>query len=351
MEHVPYVLYHDDRLFVLDISTMHVRTVRDPVLGELEEATSSDTVDASSKWSLTTRRNCPGYPPVRVDHFETMADLVEYVRKVEPSTPRRSLAGRPPDPTPTYDDYLEWLGENGLRGAVDTKLLEGGYLRAPEWSERLVWEARQLAEYLGAPQTHALATDDSVAGSNVDHVMLEELAAMARAMCAEARVALDKVQPDDPVHRRPAEDMLKVCEIMSSGVTQSSDEWRLRTAIADLKDVMGSGLDAAAFMTAQRVIEMIRQVLGDEPIDTGSVPRTWDEAARFLAHSIEPDAKQRILVALEANPGEVRSSFRLGMSVRNSLRSGGFTEESLGVQNLDDVWYELLEAAVRLSPE
>jgi hypothetical protein len=83
-------------------------------------------------------------------------------------------------------------------------------------------------------------------------------------------------------------------------------------------------------------------------IDTGSVPRTREEAARFLARSIEPDARRRILVALQSNPGEVMSSFRLGMSVRNTLRSGGFTEESLGVSNLDDVWYELLEAAVRL---
>jgi hypothetical protein len=348
MEPVPLLLYHDDRLFVLDICTMQVRAVQDPVFGELREATSSDSVDASSQWTLTTRRNCPGYPPVRVDHFETIADLVDYIRKVEPNTPRRSLAGQPPDPTPTYEDYLEWLEQNGLRGAVDTKLLVGGYVAAAEWGERLHWEARQLAEYLAAPQAGAPEAVESTEDSDLDYVLLEEFAATARSKWAEARIALAEVPPDDPIRRRPAEDMLKVCEIISSGVTESSDEMRLRTAIADLRQAMGSGLDAAAFMTARNVIELIRQILRDEMIDTGSVPRTREEAARFLARSIEPDARRRILVALQSNPGEVMSSFRLGMSVRNTLRSGGFTEESLGVSNLDDVWYELLEAAVRL---
>jgi hypothetical protein len=348
MEPVPYLLYHDDRLFVLDISTMKVRTVSDPVFGELQEATSSEDIDSSSKWTLTTRRNCPGYPPTQVHHFDTIEDLVDYIRKVEPSTPRRSLAGRPPDPTPTYEDYLQWLSEKGLRGAVETKLLEGGYFAAPEWRERLLWEARQLGEYLGAPQTGTTAAAESAGDSYLDYETLEEFAAIAKSKCTEARSALEEILADDPIRRRPAEDMLKVCGIVASGVTVSSDESRLRTTIAALKQTMGEGLDAAAFMTAKNVIEVIRQILGDETIDVGSAPRTWEEAARFLARSIEPDAKNRIRTALNANPSEVRSSFRLGMSVRNTLRSGGFTEESLSVPNLDDVWCELLEAAVRL---
>jgi hypothetical protein len=47
-------------------------------------------------------------------------------------------------------------------------------------------------------------------------------------------------------------------------------------------------------MTAHNVIELIRKILGDERIDTGPVSRTFDEAIRFLARGIPPDAKDRL---------------------------------------------------------
>jgi hypothetical protein len=348
MEPVPYLLYHDDRLFVLDISTTQVRHLHDPEFGGISETVSSSSIDASSTWTLTTRRNCPGYPPTRMDHFESVGGLVDYVRKVEPITPRRSLNGSSPEPVPSYEEYLEWLDRNGLHGALETKLRHGGYFAPPEWREKLSWEAEQLAKYLGASRSTSLTTEASPNGDSLADDFVAGFAEVAKAKLAEARAALDLVDPAAPIYRKSAEEMVRVCEIIASGVTASSTESQLRSTIAALKEAMGGGLDASAFLTAQNVIEVVRKILGDETIDTGPVSRTFDEASMFLARSIAAEAKDRLRAAVSQSSNDVRSSFRLGMSVRNTLRSAGFTEAALGVPNLDDVWYEILKAALRI---
>jgi len=65
-------------------------------------------------WAVVTRRNVRGFPPRRVDDFETKEDAIAYIKQVEPSTPRISLGGQSPCPEPTYDEYLAWCRHEGI---------------------------------------------------------------------------------------------------------------------------------------------------------------------------------------------------------------------------------------------
>lgn len=150
---IPLLLYYDDRLFVLDINVARVERYTDQDAGTFEVSTMSRDLATGGEyhWTLTTRGNHTSYPPSRVDRFESLDKLIAYVRKVEPETPRISLDRDSPDPVPSYEEYLDWLADNGLQGAIEQKLRCGGYFTYPEWRERLVWEAQQLSEHLGVP--------------------------------------------------------------------------------------------------------------------------------------------------------------------------------------------------------
>lgn len=142
----PLIIYHDDRLFVLDVNVAACGTFE----GQPESTLSGNIEpDQDLAWALTTRRNHPGLPPVRSDHFDTLVELLDYVREIEPTTPRRSLGGRSPQPTPSYEEHLAWLEAEGLEGAVEAKLLRGGYHIHPDWMRKLRWEAGILARHLG----------------------------------------------------------------------------------------------------------------------------------------------------------------------------------------------------------
>jgi len=65
-------------------------------------------------WALVTRRNVPGYPPTRSDAFDSYSDAVDYYKAVVVATPRVSLGERPPQPSPTLEEYVEWLKSEGL---------------------------------------------------------------------------------------------------------------------------------------------------------------------------------------------------------------------------------------------
>lgn len=147
--------------------------------------------------------------------------------------------------------------------------------------------------------------------------------------------------------RAAAEDQLAIWEAVANRVTARSRESDVRGAISDLRLLMSRSLDAAAFMTAEELIEMMRGIIGDTYVDTGSVDRSEAEAVEFLARSISADSKDRFRDDILAGKGGLlRDNFRLGMSVRNTLRSAGYDERSLNVSNLDDVWYRLFEKAV-----
>ena len=81
-------MYFDDRLFILD----------------LQQATKN----GKTVWAVITRRNVKGFPPWRVDDFETKEEAINYIKGVESSAPRISLGGNSPSPEPTYEEFLSW---------------------------------------------------------------------------------------------------------------------------------------------------------------------------------------------------------------------------------------------------
>lgn len=94
--------YYDDRKFVLEVAMVTTNP-----LAETEE-------NIKSMWAVITRRNVPGYPPTRVDNFSKEEDAIAFLKKIAPLTPRISLNEKPPTPTPTWDEYQEWLEETGV---------------------------------------------------------------------------------------------------------------------------------------------------------------------------------------------------------------------------------------------
>ncbi|MDJ1463719.1 ankyrin repeat domain-containing protein [Nitratireductor sp. GZWM139] len=93
--------YLDDRMFVLE--------VRHSLSGSAIKAEHQET------WSVITCRNVRGYPPFRIDPFNTQAEAVRYLRKVAPQSPRVSLNGSAPFPVPSWSEFQNWLEENGLQ--------------------------------------------------------------------------------------------------------------------------------------------------------------------------------------------------------------------------------------------
>jgi hypothetical protein len=77
---------------------------------------------------LITYRNVESLPGWRVDAFPTAAAAIAYVKENEPACPRLSLGGRSPDPTPSWQEHLDWLHERGLRSAAE------GDCPKPDWA-------------------------------------------------------------------------------------------------------------------------------------------------------------------------------------------------------------------------
>ena len=79
----------------------------------------------------------------------------------------------------------------------------------------------------------------------------------------------------------------------------------------------------------------------------------WAAAVEHLRTKLEEKDRQRIAREI-GREGLVewtgRHHFLLGLTVRNILRRGGFTEETLGVFDLDMAWGHLVSEAVGLPP-
>ena len=71
-------------------------------------------------------------------------------------------------------------------------------------------------------------------------------------------------------------------------------------------------------------------------------------ALAFLRTTLTP-AQDQIRVAMQSDPATwwAKYHFGWGMATRNALRRAGFGEEYFGVHNLDDIYIELVEEALR----
>ena len=99
-------IYRDDRVFVLD----------------LQLATKGDR----QVWAVTTRRNIDGFPPFRVDDFETKEEAVDFIQRIEPTTPRIRFGGKPPEHPVSYDKYVIQLHNEGIPSAMEIHDMNSG---------------------------------------------------------------------------------------------------------------------------------------------------------------------------------------------------------------------------------
>jgi hypothetical protein len=99
-------MYRDDRVFILD----------------LQLASKGDR----QVWAVTTRRNIDGFPPFRVDDFETREKAIEFIQRIEPTTPRISFGGKPPENPVSYDEYVLQLHGEGIPSAMEIQDMNSG---------------------------------------------------------------------------------------------------------------------------------------------------------------------------------------------------------------------------------
>jgi hypothetical protein len=92
-------IYNDDRLYIFDLTKAKN--------------------NGRAVWSLATRRNCNGFPPTRVDNFKTKEKAIEYIKRIEPTTPCISMGGQSPKRPLSYNDYCKQLSAAGLPSALD----------------------------------------------------------------------------------------------------------------------------------------------------------------------------------------------------------------------------------------
>ena len=125
--------YRDDRMYVMRITRGASRIAGVDASAGFEEVLTGPT-PAAGGWNssvlLITYRNVPSLPVVRVDNFDSFDEAIEYLKKVEPTCPRVSLGGNPPQPAPSWEEHLDWLHRYGLRSATE------GDAPRPDWAIR-----------------------------------------------------------------------------------------------------------------------------------------------------------------------------------------------------------------------
>ena len=71
----------------------------------LETVIYHEAAPAEHLWCLITYRNTPGYPAVRVDHFQTRDEARSYMERTEPTVPLISLGGSSPRRPLPYAEF------------------------------------------------------------------------------------------------------------------------------------------------------------------------------------------------------------------------------------------------------
>lgn len=97
--------------------------------------------------------------------------------------------------------------------------------------------------------------------------------------------------------------------------------------------------------------DLLERALQEEREDLAIARRSplWPSAVAFLAGYFTPEVIAQIRQVVERKSPDWPAGYHScwGMGVRNALRTAGFGERELGVRNLDNVYVELVEEAVR----
>jgi hypothetical protein len=117
-------VYRDDRMYVMRVASNFAKDEDGAVM---VARAAEPHIEADTPVVLVTYRNLPKLPAVRVDDFPSFSAAIDYIKRVEPTCPRISLQGRSPEPTPAWQEHLEWLHGQGLQSAAegDTPIPDG----------------------------------------------------------------------------------------------------------------------------------------------------------------------------------------------------------------------------------
>ena len=99
------LIFNDDRMFVLGINRSKVTSI---------DFEGNDASACQYKWTITTRRNVVGLPPISSNVFNNKEEAIDYYKKVIVHMPRVSLGKASPKVAPSIDEYTEWLINNNL---------------------------------------------------------------------------------------------------------------------------------------------------------------------------------------------------------------------------------------------
>lgn len=87
-------------------------------------------------------------------------------------------------------------------------------------------------------------------------------------------------------------------------------------------------------------------------LDAAKASPLWPDAVGFVRRILSPATRAEVRQAIarctdERIPWVTPHHIGWGMAIRNELRANGYSEQHLGIGNLDNVYVDIIEAAVQ----
>jgi len=121
----------DDRLFLTGVFPCEIKKLED---GVHQTKILYDDTPENTWWVVVDYKNETSYPIVGVLHFKEKDMANRYRELVEPTTPLRSLGGKPPSTPLSYPDFVKWKTSHGFTDFhpdhASTSVIRGGTNRA-----------------------------------------------------------------------------------------------------------------------------------------------------------------------------------------------------------------------------
>jgi len=101
----------DDRLFLTGVSPCKIKKIED---GFYQTTIFYDEIPGEAWWVVVDYKNEPGFSIVGVSHFKDEDTAIRFREFVEPTTPLRSLGGKPPSSPLSFADYVNKKNSQGF---------------------------------------------------------------------------------------------------------------------------------------------------------------------------------------------------------------------------------------------
>ena len=132
--------YRDDRMYVMRITSNYLKDQDGAVTASMKIIPETDL---NKPVVIITYRNLQNLPAVRFDEFSTLKAAYEYAMEIEPTCPRISLSGRPPQPVPSWSDHIAWLHGQGLISVTEGDAPIPNWVGSEDQNPRETFMSRQ----------------------------------------------------------------------------------------------------------------------------------------------------------------------------------------------------------------